>query len=93
MKLLLRFLHLGIGASEGTVSGYRRPLGYQQIVATALVSATHLTPPTPPAGLLVGYMAGGPDAPLTGLLVGGGLGLIIAVVRKVQRAGAANNRN
>ena len=56
MKLLLRFLHLGIGASEGTVSGYRRPLGYQQILAATLASATHLTPPTPPAGLLVGYM-------------------------------------
>ena len=54
MKLLRRFLHLGIGASEGTVSGYRRPLGYQQI--TSLSSATHLTLPTPPAGFLVGYV-------------------------------------
>src|SRR5512135_3184756 len=56
MKLLRRFLTLGIGASEGTVSGYRRPLGYQQILAATLASATHLTLPTLPNGMLVGYV-------------------------------------
>ena len=56
MKLLREFLHLGIGASEGTVSGYRRPLGYQQILTAALSSATHLTLPTLPNGMLVGYI-------------------------------------
>lgn len=50
---MLRFLWLGIGASEATTSGYRRPLGYQQI--TSFAAATHLTLPTPPAGFIVGY--------------------------------------
>jgi hypothetical protein len=57
MKLLREFLHLGIGASEGTVSGYRRPLGYQQILAATLASATHLTlPASIPNGMVVGYV-------------------------------------
>jgi len=58
MNLLLRFLCPGVGASEATVSGYRRPLGYQQITAGTLASATHLTLPTVPAnsGLIPGYV-------------------------------------
>ena len=54
MKRLLRFFWLGATANEATVSGYRRPLGYQQI--TSLASATQLTLPTPPAGSNVGYV-------------------------------------
>lgn len=49
------FLRLGIGASLASITGYRRPLGYEQIVNATLASATGLTLPTPPAGLTVGY--------------------------------------
>lgn len=42
---------------EATVTGYRRPLGYQQISNAALASAVGLTLPTLPAGSLgVGYV-------------------------------------
>jgi hypothetical protein len=46
---------LGVGASEATVSGYRRPLGYQQLTLTG--TAQKLTLPTPPpaSGLIPGY--------------------------------------
>lgn len=38
-----------------TVSAYRRPLGYQQIVAATLVAATKLTVPAPIGGYNPGY--------------------------------------
>ena len=53
MRIFRNFLVLGITANEATVSGARRPLGYQQLTLTG--SATKLTVPTPPAGTLVGY--------------------------------------
>jgi hypothetical protein len=37
-------------ASEATVTGYRRPLGYQQIANAALAASVGLTIPTMPAG-------------------------------------------
>src|SRR3974390_2361666 len=48
------YLRLAITANEATVSGARRPLGYQQITLSA--SAVKLTPPVPPAGNVVGYV-------------------------------------
>jgi len=53
MKRLRDFLHLGIVANEATITGIRRPLGYQQLTLTG--SAQHLTLPKPPAGVVVGY--------------------------------------
>jgi hypothetical protein len=38
-------------ASEATVTGYRRPLGYQQISAATLAAATPLTMPTAVPGI------------------------------------------
>lgn len=55
MRRFRDFLTLGITANEATVSGARRPLGYQQILAAGLATAVHITPATPPAGNLVGY--------------------------------------
>lgn len=43
---LLKFLTLGIGASEAVITGYRRPLGYQQILNATLQSATGVVMPT-----------------------------------------------
>jgi hypothetical protein len=54
--MLRDYLRLPIGASEAVVSGYRRPLGYQQILAATLASAQSLTLPTPPDGSGVGYV-------------------------------------
>jgi len=60
MKWLLKFLKLGIGISEGTAGGIRRPLGYSQILNATLASATKIVPATyaPPAtsGLLPGFV-------------------------------------
>lgn len=58
MNLCLRFLSPGISRDGSTVSAYRRPLGYQQILAATLASATKLTLPTPiaNAGLIPGYV-------------------------------------
>lgn len=57
MQSLRKFLRLGIGASDATITGTRRPLGYQQIVAaTIATTAAGLTIPTSiPAGSVVGY--------------------------------------
>lgn len=56
MLLLKPYLTLGIGASMGTVSGYRRPMGYQQILAATLAASTGLTLPTVAnSGLVPGY--------------------------------------
>lgn len=57
IRLLRRFVILPATPSEATISGYRRPLGYQQITAGTLASATNLTLPTPIAhgGFLPGY--------------------------------------
>jgi hypothetical protein len=53
---LRRFLTLGIGSSMATVSGYRRPMGYQQILAATLAAATKLTlPVVANTGLVPGY--------------------------------------
>lgn len=54
MLLLRKFLTLGLGASEAVVTGYRRPLGYQQILAATLAASTPLTLPTPLAGVIPG---------------------------------------
>ncbi len=55
-RLLRRFLTLPIGASEAVITGYRRPLGYQQILAATLATAQSITVPTLPAGITVGYL-------------------------------------
>jgi hypothetical protein len=54
---LRKLFQLAVTPSEGTVSAYRRPLGYQQITSGTLGSATNLTLPTPIAnlGLVPGY--------------------------------------
>lgn len=52
----LRYLTLGVGASMATVSAYRRPMGYQQILAATLAASTALTLPTVAnSGLVPGY--------------------------------------
>jgi hypothetical protein len=51
---LLRFLALSVVANQATVTGIRRPLGYQQI--TVLTSSTALTLPAVIAGYNVGYV-------------------------------------
>jgi hypothetical protein len=55
MKRLRDFLHLGIGESMATVTGYRRPLGYQQIANATLAAAVGITLPVNPPGLIPGY--------------------------------------
>ena len=56
---LRKFFGIGIGDSMATITGYRRPLGYQQIDSTTLgAGAVNLTLPTltgPLAGLTPGY--------------------------------------
>ena len=54
-KWLRNFLGIAIGESMATVTGYRRPLGYQQLDNTTLQSAVNLTLPANPAGLIPGY--------------------------------------
>lgn len=56
MKLLCRFLSLPIMPSEAVVTGYRKYLGYQQILAATLASSTALTLPTLAAGESIGYV-------------------------------------
>lgn len=46
----MRFLRLRITDSEAVVTGYRKPLGYQQITSVTLASATNLALPKPPPG-------------------------------------------
>ena len=53
MRRLLRFLTLGIAASEAVITGIRRPLGYQQI--TSLLSSIGFTLPTAIPGNQIGY--------------------------------------
>ena len=55
MHKLRKFLRLALGESMATVTGYRRPLGYQQIGNTALQSAVGFSLPVNPAGSLPGY--------------------------------------
>lgn len=50
----MKFLYLGATRDGATVSAYRRPLGYQQLTLTG--TAQKLTLPTPPAGMLIGYV-------------------------------------
>ena len=40
---------------NSTTVGYRRPLGYQQILSATLAASTGLTLPSPPAGMQSGY--------------------------------------
>jgi hypothetical protein len=42
--------------SEAVVTGYRQPLGYQQISAATLAASTALTLPTLTAGRSLGYV-------------------------------------
>ncbi len=44
MRSLRKFLVLG--ANEAVITGIRRPLGYQQILAATLAAATNITLPT-----------------------------------------------
>jgi hypothetical protein len=46
MIMLRRFLILGVGRDSASVSAYRRPMGYQQILHGTLASSTGLTLPT-----------------------------------------------
>ena len=55
LQKLRKFLRLAIGESMATVTGYRRPLGYQQLGNTALQSAVGFSLPKNPAGSLPGY--------------------------------------
>ena len=55
VEWLRKLLRLAVTPSEGTVSAYRRPMGYQQISAATLVSATKLTVPAAQSGLNCGY--------------------------------------
>jgi hypothetical protein len=41
-----RIFNLGITANEAVVTGYRQPIGYQQILTAGLVAATKLTIPS-----------------------------------------------
>jgi hypothetical protein len=53
---LLRFFTIASTRDGATVSAYRRPLGYQQITAGTLASATKLTLPTlANSGYVPGY--------------------------------------
>ena len=55
-KWLRKFLDIAIGDSMATITGYRRPLGYQQIDSTTLgTGAVALTFPTAVAGSVPGY--------------------------------------
>ena len=56
ISFLRKFLRPRLIASTAVVSGQRRPLGYQQILAATLVANTPLTPPTLPAGVVIGYI-------------------------------------
>jgi hypothetical protein len=54
--LLRRFCTLGVGRDSASVSAYRRPMGYQQILHGTLASSTGLTLPTlANSGLVPGY--------------------------------------
>lgn len=55
MKFLRSLFRLGIGASQTVITGFRRPLGYQQLSAGTLASATALTIPAAVAALQPGY--------------------------------------
>lgn len=55
MKLLRKFLCLGASRDGSTVSAYRQPRGYQQIVALNLAAATKITIPANANGNTVGY--------------------------------------
>lgn len=52
MRRLLKFLRLG--ANEAVITGIRRALGYQQIVAATLAASTGITLPTVTAGNVPG---------------------------------------
>ena len=52
---LRKFISAGVGESMATVTGYRRPLGYQQILTATLAASTPITLPVNPAGLVPGY--------------------------------------
>lgn len=54
-KKLLKLFGVGIGESMATVTGYRRPLGYQQIANASLASAIGITLPAAVAGIGPGY--------------------------------------
>lgn len=55
MNWLRKYLYLGATRDGATVSAYRRPLGYQQILHGVLASSTALTVPTVAN---TGYVAG-----------------------------------
>jgi len=47
------YLCLGIGRDAASVSAYRRPLGYQQILAATLAASTALTRPAGSPGYAI----------------------------------------
>jgi hypothetical protein len=53
--LLLPTFCLAVPPSEYVDTGYRRPLGYQQLTTAMLQSSVGFTMPTVPAGMSVGY--------------------------------------
>ena len=55
MKWLRKLLRPKVAESMAMVTGYRRPLGYQQIVSGGLGSAVGFTLPASVAGLIPGY--------------------------------------
>ncbi len=58
LRKFWEFLDVGIGDSMATITGYRRPLGYQQLTSGTLAAATAMTLPTLTgalAGLVPGY--------------------------------------
>lgn len=52
LRLLRRFLCLGIKRGEEVIDGSRRPLGYVQIANAGLVAAAAITLPASPSGML-----------------------------------------
>ena len=55
MKRLLRFLHLGVSRDTSSVSGLRRPLGYQQLSLTGASQSLTLPAPLPGVAMTIGY--------------------------------------
>jgi hypothetical protein len=59
MRLLRELLELAIGRDTASVSAYRRPLGYQQILAATLAASTRLTVPAGSPGYAMIQCEGG----------------------------------
>jgi hypothetical protein len=53
MTCLREYLLLAIGRDAASVSAYRRPLGYQQILAATLAASTPLTVPAGSPGYAI----------------------------------------